>query len=53
MVAVIVVSCPDVILEIRVIARSLGGDAAGRIVHQHHLQEIESLVVKVVAERSQ
>jgi len=39
-----------VVLEVRVVASLLGGDAAGGVVDEHHLEEIETLVIKVLAE---
>lgn len=39
-----------VVLEVRVVAGLLGRDAAGRVVDEHHLQEVETLVIKVLAE---
>ena len=38
------------ILEVRVVARLLGRDAARRIVDEHHLQQVEARVVEVGAE---
>lgn len=37
-------------LKVRVIARLLGRYTTGGIVDQHHLQQVEALVVKIVAD---
>lgn len=41
----------DVILEVRVVARLFGGDAAGGVVHEHHLEQIKPCIVHIGAER--
>jgi hypothetical protein len=40
-----------IVLKVRVVACLLGGDAAGGIIHKHHLEEIEARIVKVLAKR--
>lgn len=42
---------PGVVLEVRVVAGLLGGDAAGRVVDQHHLEQVQTLFVKILAQR--
>lgn len=39
------------VLKVRVVAGLLGGDAAGRVVDEHHLEEVEAGVVEVAAQR--
>lgn len=37
-------------LEVRVVAGTLGRDAAGRVIHQHHLEELEAIGVEARAQ---
>lgn len=39
-----------VVLEVGVVAGGLGRDATGRVVDKHHLQQVESVSVEVLAE---
>jgi hypothetical protein len=41
--------CRSVILKVGVVAGLLGGDAAGRVVDEHHLEQIQPGVVEVRA----
>jgi hypothetical protein len=43
--------CGTAILKIRVHAGLLSGYAAGRVVHQHQLKEVEPILIEVCAER--
>ena len=40
-----------VLFKVRVVARLLGRDAAGGVVREHHLEEVEAAVVEALAER--
>lgn len=49
-VPVVVVQVLGVVLEVGVVASLLGRDAAGGVVDEHHLEEIETGVIEVLAE---
>jgi len=40
-----------VLLEVGVIARLLGGDAAGRVEDEHHLEKLKATLVQVTTQR--
>ena len=50
LVTVALVLLAVVILKVGVVAGLLGRNTTGGIVHQHHLQEVETCIVKVVAQ---
>lgn len=41
----------EILLEVRVVNGLLRGNASRRIVHQHHLEQVQALVIKVAAKR--
>lgn len=51
MVTSAVVGGSRIILKVWVVASLLGRDAAGGIIDQHHLQQVETLVVEILAQR--
>jgi hypothetical protein len=49
-VAIAVIGLAVVVLEIRVVACLLRRDATSRVVHQHHLQQVQPCFIKVAAQ---